>query len=153
MSLEEPTDSGGCVKKADARFPGAPNGDHKCQKLFGMISAAGAEVMEGKARWEFQFFWILFCISRFQRLISGLFFFYMRLSFCHLFCGAMVSTVWKKYPKNPVSYCYCVILSLKKKNNDPFSLALYTFFLQRKYKMVCMVCGFYFSCLFLLGIL
>lgn len=142
MSLEEPTDSGGCVKKADARFPGAPNGDHKCQKLFGMISAAGAEVMEGKARWEFQFFWILFCISRFQRLISELLFFYMRLSFCYLFCVAMVSTVWKKYPKNPVSYCYCVILSLKKNHNDPFSLALYTFFLQRKYKMVCMVCGF-----------
>lgn len=34
-----------------------------------------AETKEGKARWELEFFWTLFCISCFQMLISGVFFF------------------------------------------------------------------------------
>lgn len=127
ISLEELMNSEACVKRADVHFPRAPNRD--CGRgflawyLHMWVTVHGRE--EGKARWELGFVWTLFCISCFQMLISGLIF--LNAAF---FMPSVLwdhSAVWKKHPNNPVSYCYCVILSLEK-NNQPFSLALFTFF-------------------------
>lgn len=95
-----------------------------------------AEVKEAKARWELGFFWIMFCISCFRMLISGLIFiFFLNTAFFMLFGGTIVSVVWTKYPNNPVSYCYCGIFSHKKKKSSLLTSFIRIFFLQKKYKM------------------
>lgn len=50
-------------------------------------------------------------------------FFPVNVAFSVLFCDTILNAVGKAYPCNPMSHCYCVILSLEK-NSHPFSLAL-----------------------------